>query len=197
MQPSVLADTLFSQVQQRVLGLLFGQPDRTFYASEVIRLAQSGSGGVQRELQRLEESGLVSVTHTGNQKHYQANRRSPIFHELRGIVLKTVGVAAPLREALAPHAARINAAFVYGSVAKGEDSAKSDVDVMVIGDDVTSIDFADALHRAEKALGRPVNPNFVSPKNWKHGLAQGNSFYARISAQPKIFILGTDDDLQP
>ena len=116
-----LADALFSTTQQRVLGLLFGQPDRSFYATELISLAGSGSGAVQRELARLEQSGLVAVHRIGTQKHYQANPDSPLYSELQGIARKTVGLAEPLRDALAPFAGKIIAAFVYGSVAKRQD----------------------------------------------------------------------------
>jgi len=129
-----MADALFSGTQQRVLGLLFGQPARSFYATELITLAGIGSGAVQRELVRLERSGLVTVRAVGNQKHYQANADAPLFSELCGMVLKTMGLADPLREALRPFEKQIDAAFVYGSVAKGRDTASSDVDVMVISD---------------------------------------------------------------
>ena len=118
-----LADALFTATQQRVLGLLFGQPERSFYANELIALTGSGSGAVQRELARLAASGLVVVRLIGRQKHYQANPDSPIFAELCGIASKTIGLAEPLRQALAPLAPRIRAAFVYGSVAKRQDTA--------------------------------------------------------------------------
>jgi predicted nucleotidyltransferase len=190
-----IVDTLFSQVQQRVLGLLFGQPDRTFYGAELIRLARSGSGAVQGELRRLEESGLVTAARVGNQKHYRANVRSPVFAELRGLILKTLGLAQPLRQALARHAERIKAAFVYGSIAKGEETARSDIDLMVIGDDVTYSDFFDEFLKAEQLLGRPVHANFVSPDEWRRKLTQESAFFTKINAQPKIFVVGSQEDL--
>ena len=116
-----LADALFTPVQQRVLGLLFGQPDRRFQSAELIRLAKGGVGAVHRQLGRLAETDLVTVTRSGNQKHYQARRDSPVFEELHSLIVKTVGVAEPLRQALARKARAIRAAFVYGSVAKGTD----------------------------------------------------------------------------
>src|SRR5512134_3072217 len=125
-QPVSLVDALFSATQQRVLAFLFGQPERSFFATELIGLVGAGSGAVQRELARLAQSGLVTVTRVGNQKHYQANPRSPIFAELREITQKAVGLAEPLREALAPLALRIAAAFVFGSVARRSDTAASD-----------------------------------------------------------------------
>ena len=108
-----MADALFAKVQQRVLGL-FGNPGRSFYANEVIGLAHSGTGAVQREMARLEAAGLVTATRIGKQKHYQANPASPVFAELRALVLKTFGLADVLREALTPVADRVRAAFVYG-----------------------------------------------------------------------------------
>jgi hypothetical protein len=121
-----LADALLTRTQQRVLGLLFVQPGRSFYASEMIRVAGTGSGAAQRELARLENSGLVVRRRTGQQKHYQANAASPLFEELRGIVVKTVGLAEPVRTPLKPLSAAIRAAFVYGSVAKATDNSGSD-----------------------------------------------------------------------
>src|SRR5512132_1588345 len=153
-----LADALFTKTQQRVLRVLFGQPDRSFYASELIRDAGTGSGAAQRELARLEQSGLIVARRIGNQKHYQANAESPLFGELRNIVLKTVGLAEPLRDALKPVSSFIRAAFVYGSVAKATDQSASDIDLMIISDSLTYGDVFDALERVTRAVGRKVNP---------------------------------------
>jgi predicted nucleotidyltransferase len=191
-----LADTLFSTTQQRVLGRLFGQPDRSFYANELIAAVGGGSGAVQRELARLEASGLIGSTRIGNQKHYQANRASPIFEELRGIVLKTFGVTDVLRAALAPLAGKVDAAFIYGSVAKGSDTATSDVDVMIVGDGLSYPDVIGALGESEKRLGRPVNPTIYKPKELRQKLAAGNSFLERVLKQPRIFLMGSEDVLK-
>ncbi len=129
-----IADALFTRVQQRVLGILYGQPDRSFLSKDVIRLANSGTGAVHRELKRLVASGLVRVESQGWEKHYQANRESPVYEELRAVVLKTVGLAEPIREALRPLADGIKVAFVYGSVARGTDTATSDIDLMIISE---------------------------------------------------------------
>ena len=117
-ESSALADALFPKVRQRVLAVLFGTPDRSYYANEVIALAQSGTGAVQRELADLSAAGLLTVSKQGNQKHYQANASAPVFAELRSMVLKTMGLANALRVALAPLAEQITAAFIYGSVAR-------------------------------------------------------------------------------
>lgn len=190
-----LADALFSTVQQRVLAYLFGQPERSFFATELIKLAGGGSGAVQRELARLEESGLVVVTRLGTQKHYQANPKSPIFSELCGIAQKTVGLAEPLRDSLKPLAKRIAAAFVYGSVAKKRDTAASDIDLMVISGKVTYADLFNVLEEVSARLGRKVNPTVYSPLELAKRVKQDNAFVTRVLAQPKIWIVGGESDL--
>jgi len=127
METVSLSNALFSKVQQRVLALIFGHPERSFYTSEIVRSVQSGTGAVERELSRLQSSGLVSVERIGNQKHYRANRAAPIFEELQSLVVKTVGLSEPIRKMLEPYSAKIKTAFVYGSVAKGTDTARSDM----------------------------------------------------------------------
>ena len=192
---SSLADALFSGTQQRVLGLLFGQPERSFYATELINLAGVGSGAVQRELASLAQSGLVTVKPVGNQKHYQANPASPIYDELCGLVRKTVGLAEPLRAALAPLATQIKAAFVYGSVAKKEDTASSDIDLMLVSDTLTFSDTILALQAATESLGREVNPNIFTPQDFAKRLSEGGSFVSRVMAQPKVWLIGEEHDL--
>ena len=195
LRSSNLADALFSGTQQRVLGLLFGQPERSFYATELINLAGVGSGAVQRELASLSQSGLVTVKPVGNQKHYQANPASPIYDELCGLVRKTVGLAEPLRAALAPLATQIKAAFVYGSVAKKEDTASSDIDLMLVSDTLTFGDTMLALHAATESLGREVNPNIFTPQDFANRLKEGGSFVSRVMAQPKVWLIGGEHDL--
>jgi predicted nucleotidyltransferase len=190
-----LADALFAKVQQRVLGVLFGNPRRSFYANEVIGLARSGTGAVQRELARLEAAGLVTVTRVGKQKHYQANASSPVFEELRALVLKTSGLADLLRGALAPVAQSVRAAFVYGSIAKGEDTAASDVDLMVISDRLTYADLFAALEEASGQLGRKVSPTIYSSKELSKRIKQDSAFVTRVLAQPKLWLIGADSDL--
>lgn len=190
-----LADALFTSTQQRVLAYLFGQPDRSFYATELIGLAASGSGAVQRELARLAGSGLVTVKMVGNQKHYQANPEAPIFSELCGIAMKTVGLAEPLRDALMPLADHIACAFVFGSVAKRGDTATSDIDIMVIADDLDYADVFAALQSAEARLLRPVNPTVYRLRDWNRKRKEGNAFVTKVMAQPKIMLIGTEAEL--
>jgi predicted nucleotidyltransferase len=190
-----LADALFSGTRQRLLGLLFGQPSRSFYATELIGLAGIGSGAVQRELANLAQSGLVTVRAIGNQKHYQANPDSPIFEELRGIAEKTVGLAEPLREALAPLAAQIHAAFVYGSIAKRTDTSASDIDLMLLSDPVTYADAFAALEAASGRLGRKVNPTILTSKEFYKRVKDKEAFLTKMLAQPKVWIIGGESDL--
>jgi len=192
---SGLADALFTPVQQRVLGLLFGQPERRFQSSELIRLVKGGTGAVHRQLGRLAAAGLVTVAQVGNQKHYQARRDAPVFAELHGIVVKTVGLAEPLRRALAPMMSGIRAAFVYGSVAKGTDRASSDIDLMVISDSLRYADLFGALQSAEATLGRKVNPTVMTLAQWRTKRGGRDSFAARVAAQPRIMVAGSGDDL--
>lgn len=191
---SGLATALFSPVLGRVLGLLFGQPDRSFQSAELIRLAGSGTGATHRVLTRLAEAGLVTVTAIGNQKHYQANRSAPVFHELRGLIVKTVGVVEPLQRALESVAGQVRAAFVYGSVAKGSDTAGSDIDLMVISDRLDHADLFESLQPAEEVLARRVNPTVMSRKEWLTKRADRGSFAARVAAGPRLPVIGSDDD---
>jgi len=185
-----LADALFTKVQQRVLALLFGNPGRSFYANELIALAGSGTGAVQRELARLAASGLVTVSHVGNQKHYQANAASPVYEELRGLVLKTSGLVDVLRVALQPLAARIETAFVYGSVAKQQDTAGSDIDLMVVSDTLSYADLFAALEGAAEKLGRAVNPTVYSRKELDKRVRSDNAFIKRVWSQPRLQVIG-------
>jgi predicted nucleotidyltransferase len=190
-----LADALFTKTQQRVLRVLFGRPERSFYASELIRDAGTGSGAAQRELARLEGSGLIVARRIGHQKHYQANAASPLFSELRNIVLKTVGLAEPLRDALKPLSSAICAAFVYGSVAKATDQSASDIDLMIISDSLTYDEVFGALERVTRAVGRKVNPTVYTAAEFSKRTRAENAFVTRVLKQPKLWVIGSKDDL--
>jgi predicted nucleotidyltransferase len=193
---SGVADALFTKVQQRVLAILFGNHARSFYANELIALACSGSGAVQRELARLEAAELVTVSRVGNQKHYQANASVPIFRELRGLVLKTSGLVDVLRATLAPLATQIEASFVFRSVAKGKDTAWSDVDLLVISDEVAYAEIFAALEPATKRLQRTVNPTLYSRMDIDKRIRDGNAFVKRVLAQPKLWVIGEERSLR-
>jgi predicted nucleotidyltransferase len=188
--PTSLADALFTTTQQRVLALLFGQPDRSFYANELIERTGSGSGAVQRELKRLASSGLVTVRRIGNQKHYQANPASPVFGELTGLVKKTVALAEPIREALATLADRIELALLYGSVAKGTDTAASDIDILIVGDGLTLEDIYSALAPVEADLQRKISPTLYTSKEFADRKAANNAFIGRVLSGEHLTLIG-------
>jgi predicted nucleotidyltransferase len=190
-----VAGALFTKAQQRVLGVLFGNPRKSFYVNEIIALAGCGAGAVHRELARLADAALVTVTRVGNQKHFQANSAASVYEELRGLVLKTSGLADVIAAALAPISARITVAFVFGSVAKGEDTASSDVDLMVISESLTHADMFSALEGAAAQLGRTINPTVYSRKEFSRRISENNSFVKRVLSQPKIWLIGAEDDL--
>jgi len=186
-----LADALFTSTQQKVLGLLFGQPARSFFVTQIMELAKSGRGAVQRELQRLESAGLVSVQMHGNQKHYQANSESPLFEELCGIVRKTVGLEDPLRSAVESLPQTVHVALIYGSVAKGADTSASDIDVLIVADNLTLEDIYAALSPAEQLLDRKINPTLYTSEEFNQRRARGNSFLKRVMDGPVIVISGS------
>lgn len=192
-----VGDALFSKVQQRVLGVLFGNAARSFYANEIIALADSGTGAVQRELAKLERSGLVTVSRVGNQRHYKANSAAPVYKPLRELVLKTSGLGDVLKAALAPAANDIRAAFVYGSVSKGDDRAVSDIDVLVVSDTLSYADVFELLEPASRRTGRTISPTLYSMQELTKRLRGRNSFVTRVVAQPKIWLIGTEDDIKP
>ena len=144
-----IGDALFTKTQQRVLGLLYGKPDKSFYTNEIFRHAAMGRGTVRRELEKLSSAGLLLVSNAGNQRYYRANPASPVFKELTAIVRKTFGLVDVLRAALEPLDGSIAASFVYGSIAKGDDSASSDIDLMVIADKLSYSDLLGALVETE------------------------------------------------
>ena len=195
MMPTSIGDALFTKTQQRVLGLLYGKPDQSFYTNEIVRWADMGRGTIRRELDRLVSAGLLQVSSAGNQRHYQANAANPIYTELLAIVRKTFGVADVIREALKPLDRKIEFAFVFGSMAKGEDSAASDIDLMVVAEALPYADLMAVLVDVEDALGRPVNPSIYSQQALNERLASNNAFVTRVMEQPKLWIKGVKDDI--
>lgn len=194
--PLSLADALFPSTRQRVLATLFGRPGRSFYAAEIIALARAGSGSVQRELADMTQVGLLTCTKVGHQKHYQANSASPVFNELCSLVLKTVGLADALRQALAPLANQISMAFVFGSIAKAQDSAHSDIDVLLVSNTLSYGDVFAALEPASQALSRTINPALYTDADFKARQLSDNAFITRVMQQPKIWLIGQEESQQ-
>ena len=192
-QKNTLSVALFGKGRRAVLGLLFGRPDETFYLREIVRWAGAGQGAIQRELQRLAAAGIVRRTRRGNQVYFQADRRCPIFAELRGIVLKTMGVGDVLRAALAPLADRIKLAFIYGSTARGESGYGSDVDLCVVGN-VAFAEVVAALGPAQETLVREVNPTVYPPAEFDRKLAERHPFVSNITTGPRIILIGDEGE---
>jgi len=190
-----LGGVLFTNTQQRVLAFLFGQPERSYFANELIHLTGAGSGAVQRELKRLSESGLITSQMRGNQRHFQANPHSPIFQELTQIVQKTFGLALPIREALAPYQEAIRCAFIFGSIAKKQDTVASDVDLFVISDSLSYADLVNQLLGTEVRLGRGINTTIYTEADVRQRLMDGNAFLSRVLEQPKVWIIGNESDI--
>ena len=191
-----LADALFTTTQQRLFSLLFGQPDRSFYLNQLVKLAQVGSGGVQRELMRLERTGLVTATAIGNQKHYQANPDSPLFEELTGIVKKTVGLKQPLLGALAPIEKKIDLAFIYGSVANAKDTSSSDIDLLIVSDELALADVFSILIPLETQFGRQISPTLYSSKEFSDKRKTKKGFLVKVLSAPVIELIGSIDGWQ-
>jgi predicted nucleotidyltransferase len=188
-----VADALFSKTQQRLLALLFGQPDRGFAKTELISMTRSGSGGVQRELARLVQTGLVSVSIAGFQKLYAANRAASIFPELRGIVEKTLGIADAVQRALLPIKDQITFAALFGSSAKGTDTATSDVDVLVVSDELLLEDLYTVLAVAEKSAHRRVTPTLYTSEEFKQKRGAHNPFVTSVLNGPHVVLIGGVD----
>ncbi len=189
-----LADALFSSTQQRVLGLLFGQPERVFTLKELITLARAGSGAVQREVARLGSSGLVTVTTESGRKRLQANADSPIFRELESIVAKTTGVAMHLRKSLERNVA-VRFAVLFGSVAQLRDTARSDIDVLIVSDDLNQEDAFTLFNPAEEKLGRKINPTIYTPEEFVRRRRDGNRFLGKILSGPHTVLVGSERDV--
>ena len=190
---SALADALFSATQQRVLGLLFGQPDRSFFTTEIMSLVGAGRGAVQRELLRLQTSGIVTVKKIGNQKHYQASRESPIYEELCSIIRKTVGLQEPLRSAIEEIQNKLQLAILYGSTVKGTDTAKSDIDVLIVSDSLTLEETINLFSPVESFLDRRISCTIYTSHEFAERRRKENPFITRVIEGPHVILAGTMD----
>lgn len=194
MQATSIGNALFTKSQQKVLGLLYARPEKSFYTNEIMRWASMGRGTISRELDKLVSAGLLTVSRTGNQNHYQANSNNPVYDELVGIVKKTFGIADQTHHALQPFDEKIELAFIYGSISKGTDTASSDIDLMLIGKSLNYSEIMDVLLPLEELLQRTVNPTIYKKADFIKKIKEGNSFVSRVMEQPKIMIKGVIDD---
>lgn len=188
------AETLFNTYHRRILAVLLLRPEQNFYVRELARLAEIPPGSLHRELKVLAESGLLLREPVGNQVRYRANRDCPVFEELAGFFRKTMGLVDVLREALVPLASQIDVAFVFGSVAQGKERFTSDIDVFVIGT-VSFVEVVQAFAQTHERLGREINSIVIPKKNFMSKYANGDRFVERVIKEPKLFIVGADNDL--
>jgi predicted nucleotidyltransferase len=180
---------IFTDRQARLFRWLFGQPERSFFLNELMRLSGVSSASLQQELKRLTESGLVLSSRMGNLRVFQANPHSPLFHELLSLTRKTCGLEAVLVQSIAPLRPKLHKAFIYGSVAKQQDTSASDIDLMLVGVDLTLAQVLEHLHAAEQVLGRKVNPTCFTPKEFEQRQADPDSFVSKVLSQPMINLL--------
>ena len=193
--PGTLAKVLFGQGRRSILALLYGRTDEQFYLREIARRAGTGIGATQRELGQLTDAGLIHRVRRGHQVYYQANRQNPIFAELKSILAKTSGIRDVLNEVLAPLAERIRLAFVYGSIARGDEDASSDVDLMVVGE-VSFADVVSALSESDSKLGREVKPTVYTLQEFREKLAAKNHFLSTVAKEKKLFVIGDEHEFR-
>ena len=191
---SQLSNALFTTTQQKVLGLLFTQPDKSFYIKEILRLTGMGVATIKRELDRMLAAGILQMTKIGNQHHYQVNPECPIYSELSGIIKKTSGIRHSIRSALSALAGRIDWAFIYGSVAAEKETTSSDIDLMVIGN-VSFSQVVNVIYPLQKTLGREINPKIYSKEDWLLMKKSENAFLNELLLKPRIDVIGNNHGL--
>ena len=191
-----LKDAVFTDSQAKVYLWIYGQPERSDHLSELRRLTGLGSASLQREINRLVVAGLANSALKGNQRQISANRQSPLFKELSDLTRKVMGAAALLTEALLPIERKIEIAFLYGSVAKQSDNAESDIDIMIVGSDLTLSELLDQLLPVEEMLCRKVNPTYYTVGEFKKRLSDTDSFVNKVLSQPIIQLFGNMDDFR-
>ncbi len=193
---SMLGEALFTRTQRNVLGLLYADPGKSFYTKEILRLTGMGVATIKRELDRMLEAGILTLTKIGNQHHYQANPQCPIYDELLSIVSKTFGIADVIKFALTGVESQIDMAFVFGSIAKNSETANSDIDLLVVSESLAYADLMAVLVEAETSINRPVNPSIYTMEQIKTRLKENNAFVTRVMEQPKIWIKGIENDIR-
>ena len=190
-----ISDLLFpNQYRRKVLGLLLMRPEQQIHLRELARVIGAAPGTLKKELDALCEAGLLRAERVGNQVRFCANTAHPVFPELQALIRKTIGLADALRLSLAPLAGRIDAAFIFGSMASGTESAGSDIDLMVVGD-AGFAEIVDATYAAQATLGREINPKVMSASEWQAKKAERNAFLQDVLNKPRIMLIGDTDAL--
>ena len=189
-----LATVLFGKTRRALLALLFTRPTEEFYLRQIVRVTGMGLGPVQRDLLLLCGAGIVGRRRLGIHVLYQANAQCPVYDELKGLIIKTVGLADVLRVALGPLASRIRQAFIFGSFARGEQHADSDVDLLVVSDDLTLTDLVKATKGVQSQLGREINPILYRSDEYEERMRVKHHFLTRIAREPKIRLIGAQNE---
>jgi predicted nucleotidyltransferase len=193
---STLSSVLFAEYRSRVLGLLLLHPERTYYLREIARLTGTVPGTLKREMDKLLEVRLLTVKKVGNQNHYQANQECPVYGDLANILRKTSGINDVVMNALLPLSDKLQSAFIFGSVARGKENAKSDIDLMLIGK-VSYSEVLSLLHPLQEQLGREINPKIYGVKEWSKLIQDNGAFVQDVMKKPKLFIIGNEQQLHP
>jgi len=188
-------DALFPKGRRDILAATYGQPERWWYLSELAQQFNTTPSSLQRELQSMVSSGILRRKRDGRRTYFQAESASPIFGELRGIIVKTLGVEGALKEAIAKFGDRIACAFLYGSAARRQEHALSDVDLMIIGS-VGLSELSPSLRMMEKKFGREINVKCYSPVEFREKVEDENHFVTSVLKGAKIFIKGGEDELE-
>jgi predicted nucleotidyltransferase len=188
-------DYLFGKARQGILSLLLLNQDKSFYLREIVRRTGLGLGPVQREVKNLVKAGIITKVNIGNQVHYQADEKCPIFGDLKSILTKTSGIADLIKISLSPLADKIRLAFIYGSFAKGTSRSESDVDLMVVGD-VMLLDVVSALVECGKVLNREINASVYEYEEFVRKRKAGHNFIKRVCSGPVIRLIGSDYDFE-
>jgi len=190
-----ISSVLFGRTRRAILSLLYGHPDESYYLREIVRATGFGVGSVQRELAQLAEAGIIRRTDSGHQVYFRANSDSPIFKDLKNLITKTAGAAEIIREALAPLSDRISIAFLYGSVARGEETRQSDVDVLIVGD-ISFAEAVKALRGAQESLNREINPSVYPVEEFHSRVIEQHYFIREVLSGPKVFVVGDAHELE-
>ncbi|MGB2982827.1 MAG: nucleotidyltransferase domain-containing protein [Candidatus Bipolaricaulia bacterium] len=189
--PSSLGTLLLGRTRLSILSLLLLQPERRLYLRQILRMTGAGQGAVQRELAKLAHAGILTKTREANLTYYQANQMAPVFNDLKGLVEKTAGIAGFLRTALLPLADTIERAFLFGSIARGEERAESDIDLMVIGD-ASFLEVVTAISSLQESLGREINPTVFTQTEFSQRLESDDHFLGRLMRENRVDLIGGD-----
>lgn len=192
---SLLSNSLFTTTQQKVLAIVYGQPHRSFYTKEIIRISKMGVATIKRELDRMLAAGVLTMEKIGNQHHYQANPDCPIYEEISSIVRKTFGIADVIKSVFIPINDKIKKVFIFGSVASGKESSNSDIDLLVVGT-IGFSELVQLLYPLQETLGREINPKLYTLKDWTALLESDDLFAKEIMTKPQIQVFGEDHEFR-